>query len=142
MKHSFQKLDPWYVTGLCDGEASFTYSRGSQSINLYFAIKVSNQDRKLLKDLQNFFSGGKIYNINSALKEKKNKPVSYYRISKLSELEKIITHFDKYPLQSQKEKSYQIWREIIFLKKKNFRKPNSEELEGLVQKLSRANLEN
>lgn len=122
------KLNPWYVTGLCDAAASFTYSRGSQSINLYFAIKLSKEDKKLLQGLQKFFfETGKIYNVNSSV---------YYRVTKLSELEKIVEHFDKYPLRGEKAKSYQIWREMVFLKKKNFRKPSHKQLNDLAKKLS------
>ncbi len=138
MKQSFKKLNPWYVTGLCDGEATFTYSRtGLQSLVLYFALKLGEKDKSTLKEIQTFFGVGKIYLVKYFnLEKEKEKSGFYYRVTKLSELEKIIEHFDRYPLRTQKAKSYQVWREMVFLKKKNFRKPSSKELENLAQKLA------
>lgn len=135
------KLNPWYITGLCDGEATFTYSRtGLQSFVLYFAIKLGEKDKTTLEEIQAFFRVGKIYPVKYSNPEKaKEKSGFYYRVTKLSELERIINHFDRYPLKTQKAKNYQVWREMVLLKKKNFRKPSSKKLEKLAQKLSVVN---
>ena len=92
MKQSFKKLNPWYVTGLCDGEATFTYSRtGLQSLVLYFALKLGEKDKSTLKEIQTFFGVGKIYLVKYFnLEKEKEKSGFYYRVTKLSELEKII----------------------------------------------------
>lgn len=134
------KLDPWYITGLCEGVASFTYSRtGLQSFVLYFAIKLKSQDKKILEGIQDFFGCGRIYSV----KQNNGQLGSdiYYRVTKISDLEKVVRHFDQYPLKTKKAKNYQLWREMVFLKKENFGKPSYKQLDDLVKKLSKEKLE-
>ena len=49
-------LNPWYVTGFCDGEAAFTYSRAGGSFGLYFAVKQREDNRQIVEDIQEFFN--------------------------------------------------------------------------------------
>ncbi len=138
-----KQLNPWYITGFCEGEATFTYSRsGFFASNLYFAVKLTKSDANLLKSLQKYFGVGKIYTVK-AYAHKNNagltKKALYYRVSNLKDLEKIVEHFDKYPLKGQKAKQYQAWKEIFLLKKKNKRGASqkvNKELENLLKKLS------
>ena len=146
MKLYSEELNPWYITGLCDGEAAFTFSRtGFKSLSLYFAIKLTRSDKGYLGTIRDYFGTGKIYYVKP-LSAKENagwtKSAAYYRVSKLSELEKIINHFDKYPLQSQKVESYRIWRKIFFLKKSGFRKPDYIKINELIKQLSESSPRN
>ena len=73
------KLDPWFVTGFCDGEASFNVSiyidkrikgRVGWSIKPSFQISLHSRDMKFLLQMQEFFACG---NIVSKKKSKRNK---------------------------------------------------------------------
>ncbi|MDP3041999.1 MAG: LAGLIDADG family homing endonuclease [Candidatus Omnitrophota bacterium] len=139
-------LDPWYVTGFADGEAAFTYSRAGGSFGIYFAIKQREDNRQIVEEIHNFFGGvGYIYRgkeSNGAPKSGFSKPYAYYRVTKSSELQKIVEHFDKYPLQSQKKhEAYQVWREMVIHKRDNYRNIDYNRLSELAGKLSILNLQ-
>jgi len=135
-------LTPWYITGFCDGEASFTYSRsGSRGVNLYFAIRLRSDDRPIIEEIQNFFGVGKIYTVKARPPGRHSgftKESTYYRVTRIHELAKIVQHFDKYPLTSKKAKPYQIWRKMV-KQKQNFRRQNPIQAHKLAQQLSGLN---
>jgi LAGLIDADG endonuclease len=140
-------LDPWYITGFADGEAAFTYSRAGGSFGLYFSIKQREDNRQIIKAIYYFFGGlGQIYGgkeSQGAPKSGFSKPYAYYRVTKSAELQKVVEHFDKYPLQSQKKhEAYQVWREMVIYKRDNYRNINYDHLSGLARKLSTLNLQN
>ena len=65
----FTKLDPWFVTGFCDGEASFSVSiyidkrikgRVGWVVKPSFQISLHSRDMKLLLQMQKFFTCGSI----------------------------------------------------------------------------------
>lgn len=118
-------INPYYISGFCDGEASFTFSltRG-KSVNLYFAIKLNHDDSLLLEKIQTFFGGiGKIYRVKEVLPGKNpwhTKASVYFRVTRIGELQKIVNHFDQYPLEGQKQDSYIVWRELHRLKRINY----------------------
>lgn len=133
-------LDPWYVSGFIDGEGTFTYSRSSRNIGLYFAVKLGGADQPILEALQEFFGGiGKIYPVTprAALTPRSGmtKTANYFRVTRQKDLERVVLHFDRYPLKTSKAESFRIWREMVFLKR-NFRKPPREQLDGLARQLS------
>lgn len=131
-------LTPWYVTGFCDGEAAFTYSRNGKGLSLYFAIKANAGDRKLIEQIHDFFGIGKIYVVKPRLPKLYDgimREAIYYRVTRIAHLEAIIKHFDKYPLFGKKLESYEVWRKMFVLKK-NLRKSDSAELQKLALALS------
>ena len=133
-----ENLDPCYVTGFCEGEGTFTYSRSGNNLNLYFAIKVNFEDRDLLYKMQSFFSVGRIY-VGKPIPPRKysghTRTYFYYRVSKISELRRIIEHFDNYPLKGKKAVSFSIWKEMVKYKQM-YRKPQYDRLNELANKLS------
>ena len=139
-------LEPWYVTGFCDGEAAFTYSRVSSSYGLYFAVKQREDNRQIVEDIQQFFNYiGYIYRGKESQDAPKGgftKPSAYYRVTKSNDLKVIIDHFDQYPLQSKKKfEAYRVWREMVKHKIDNFRNPDYNLLHALAGKLSSLNLQ-
>ena len=142
------KLNPWYIAGFCDGECTFTYSRSGNHIALYFAVKLTEKDYKLLYAIKDFFGVGKIYYVQPRAPTKnKNsgytKSSFYYRVSKLFDLERVIDFFDKYPLKGLKVESYKIWREMVLLKRQNYRRKQSQaELDNLAAQLSATTVRN
>jgi hypothetical protein len=137
-------LTPWYITGFCDGEAAFTYSRAGGSLGLYFAIKQREDNKQIIEDIQGYFNHvGDIYIQKKMLPTQNSglsQPAAYYRVTRINELQRIIEHFDRYPLQSQKKhETYKVWREMVMHKLANYRKVNYNKLNGLAEKLSSLN---
>ncbi len=139
------EIDPWYITGFCDGEAAFTYSRNGGAFALYFGITQREDNLQIIEDIWRYFNCvGKIYKRKESTPTKNSGFTSqsvYYRTTKTDELTIIIDHFDKYPLQSQKKlEAYKIWREMAMHKLENYRNTDYDKLRVLAQKLSNANL--
>lgn len=138
-------LTPWYVTGFCDGEAIFTYSRCGGSFGLYFAIRQREDNSQIVEEIRKFFNYiGYIYRGKETAPHKGNvgftKPYAYYRVTKISELKIVVAHFDKYPLQSKKKfEAYNIWRQMVIHKLENYRDIDYNLLHSLAQKLSSLN---
>jgi hypothetical protein len=137
-------LDPWYITGFADGEAAFTYSRMGGTFALYFAIKQRENNQQIIEQIQEFFNYiGNIYRNKEGQSTSNSgflKSSAYYRVTKIDELQKIIEHFDKYPLQSRKKQEvYKIWREMVIYKFKNYRDADYDKLRTLAEKLSSLN---
>ncbi len=131
-------LNPWFVTGFCAGEAAFTYSRSGACFNLYFAIKLNQDEGDLIAQLQDFFGVGTIYHVRGSLPKKYSgftQPAVYYRVTKVNELTRIVEHFDKFPLIGKKLKAYNIWKSMV-LEKQRFRKPDNIKLRELALSLS------
>ena len=133
-------LDPWYVTGFSEGEATFTYSRSGKQLALYYAIKLTARDRSILEAISAFFGGaGSIYQVRprAALTPRRGftKTASYFRVSRRDELGRVVAHFDQYPLRGTKLASYEIWRKMVALKQ-SFRSPPRDQLDTLARALS------
>lgn len=114
------------MTGLIEAAGSFTFSRTSKQLSLYFAIKLA--DRDLLADLQSFFGGvGRIYETGTT---------PYYRVNRRDELPRIVAHFDQHPLRSRKREAFEIWKQMVEAKAE-FRRPNRDALAELTAQLRR-----
>lgn len=137
-RETAQQLNPWYVTGLVEGEGSFTFSRSGNHMGLYFAIRLNDQDKELLASIQRFFCGiGYLYPVKAHASDKgKTKAACYYRVTCINDLLKIVEHFDNYPLEGLKKRSFQVWRKMVMMKRDNFHKNHSDKLEILAGELS------
>jgi hypothetical protein len=106
-------LNPWAVTGFTDAEGCFyliirpkSSTKTQWGINLYFSIILNNKDKKLLEEIQHFFGVGSIT-------EKTTRPEVQYSVTSIKDLEKIVNHFDNFPLISAKSSDYILWREAF-----------------------------
>jgi hypothetical protein len=141
---SINMLTPWYITGFCDGEAAFTYSRAGGTFTLYFAIKQRQDNQQIIEEIREYFHYvGNIYR-NKESRPTKNSGFSqaaaYYRVARISELKVIVDHFDKYPLQSKKkQEAFQVWRQMVMYKLDNYRNIDYNELRVLAERLSSLN---
>ncbi|MFH1457657.1 MAG: LAGLIDADG family homing endonuclease [Candidatus Omnitrophota bacterium] len=137
-------LNPWYITGFADGEAAFTYSRQGGTFSMYFAIKQREDNQQIVEEIQGYFDYvGNIYKgkeSKSYLKGGLTKQSSYYRVTRINELKRIVEHFDRYPLQSgKKQEVYKAWREMVIHKLENYRSIDYDKLRYLAERLSRLN---
>ena len=114
---SFDKLNPWFVTGFYDAESCFniTVSKSS-SCNLGFRvqmrliIELHTKDIHLLYKIQSFFKG-----ISVVSKHNTRNSVRY-SIVKFNDLFNIIVpHFVKYPLQSSKKHNFDLWKDCAYM---------------------------
>jgi len=142
MPGALPELNPWYVTGLVEGEGCFTYSRGPRSrMALYFAVKLVRADDELLRCLQAFFGGiGTLYRVRPRAPTPRagyTKAASYYRVCRRDQLQRIVEHFDAYPLRGTKAASYAIWRLMVLLKVE-FPKTSHDHLDLFAKRLSAA----
>lgn len=103
-------IDPWFVTGLAEAEGSFTlgfyksdsYKMGYR-IQAIFKLTMHKKDNDLLCEIQDYFGVGSItkHGLNTL----------QYTVKSLKDLEKIIAHFDRYPLLSQKWADYTLFKD-------------------------------
>jgi hypothetical protein len=134
------RLDPWWVTGLIDGEGTFTFSRHNNSVSLYFGLKLTAADSEIVHRVAEFFGVGRIYEVKARAPKGNGgatKTATYYRVQRHDELPIVTNHFDTYPLQSKKREAYKIWRGMVEIKRE-FRGRNAEALKELCLVLSAA----
>ena len=137
IEQNLNKLNPNWITGFCDGEASFTISISSSTTNNNwiirpsFSIHLHKKDIKILELIQFYFNG--IGNINIS------KDSVIYRVRKLEDLLIINSHFINYPLQTSKFNNFYIFYKVINLMLKNHHLNNEGLLEiaSLINKLNK-----
>ena len=101
------RLDPWYVTGLAEGEGCFCISfavrprlRVGLEARPSFSLSLNARDRDLLGDLQAFFECGWI-------RESRGDRTFKYEARSVSDLlDRVVPHFEAYPLRGAKRRSF------------------------------------
>nr|YP_008474804.1 hypothetical protein [Ogataea polymorpha]AGS44028.1 hypothetical protein [Ogataea polymorpha] len=103
-------LDPWFVTGLTDSEGYFLLKKHRSSFQCQFGITLHSTDKQLVSDIYKFFNCGTL-NLN------KKRNVCIFQTSSINDLvNKIIPHFEMYPLQTQKKADFLLFKEAVLLK--------------------------
>ena len=108
------QLDPWYVTGLCDGEASFSISfnrRSKLKVGIEtrpsFSVTLNARDLELIKSLRDFFECG-------AIRFSRSDDTFKYEVRAIRDLtHKIIPHFQKYPLRGNKASDFDAFARVV-----------------------------
>ena len=111
------KLDPNLATGFIDGEGCFRTSLTKSKdrkigwkLYLSFQIRLHIRYKDLLVEIKSFFNNiGKIYTRKTNVD---------YVVRSLDEITKIIIHFNKYPLLTQKQSDFLLWKTIAELMNK------------------------
>lgn len=107
------EINPWYITGLVDGEGSFLVSfsiRKKLTVGIEtrpsFTISQHRRNRLILEEVQRFFHcGGIRYN--------KSDQTYKYEVRSMDDLARIIIpHFARYPLRTTKRGDFRIFRDI------------------------------
>ena len=106
-------LDPWYVTGLVEGEGCFSVSfsfRRRLRIGIEtrpsFSVSLSKRDLPLVKALRGYFRCGGIRFSRSDRTYK-------FEVRSVPDLvKKIIPHFEKYPLKGSKRGDFEKFSRI------------------------------
>lgn len=112
-------LNPHYVTGLVEGEGCFCVSFSPRKlkdleweVRPSFSLSQNKKDRSLLFQLRDYFGCG-------AVRPSRKDNTYKYEVRSLKDLaDKIIPHFQKYPLQGEKKKDFQTLAEVVRLMQK------------------------
>lgn len=107
--NSESPINPWFLTGFADGEASFIiYTQKTDNTKLgwatwvAFEININDKDIAILKDIKSYLGVGKI--------NQKSNGSCVYSIRALNEISVLIDHFDKYPLITKKYADYLLFK--------------------------------
>jgi len=109
------KMNPWFITGFSDAEASFIVSMYKTDnaklkwrVTPNFSIHI--KDIELLKSIRHTLGVGKVRknSINTAI----------YRVDNLQDLQVIVDHFDKYSLIGAKVSDFVLFKQCYELIKK------------------------
>jgi hypothetical protein len=100
-------LDPWFVSGLTEGEGCFCISLALRSklrtgveVRPSFSLSLNEKDLELLRDLQAFFGCGWIR------ESKTDRTFKYEARAVENLLDPIIPHFERHPLRGSKARSF------------------------------------
>ncbi len=107
------KLNPIYVSGLVEGEGSFSVSfnlRRKLSVGIEtrpsFSLSLNEKDLNLIKGLRDFFQCG-------GIRYSRMDRTYKYEVRSIQELiTKIIPHFKKYPLRGKKFNDFKSFERI------------------------------
>nr|YP_010963371.1 NADH dehydrogenase subunit 2 [Harringtonia lauricola]WNK75960.1 NADH dehydrogenase subunit 2 [Harringtonia lauricola] len=109
-------LNPWFITGFSDAEVCFTLSVSKRKENkigwrIFYTFQITLHDkyRNMLELIQNYFGVGSItkHRTNSV----------HFRVESLEDLNKILDHFNKYPLMTKKWADFQLFKQALYLVK-------------------------
>ena len=101
------KLDPWYLTGLVEGEGCFTISfslRKKMKLGIEtrpsFSISLNRRDLALLEQVQGYFGCGSIRYSRS------DRTYKFESRSVADLVKRVIPHFEKYKLRGSKRNDF------------------------------------
>jgi len=115
-----EKLDPWYVTGLVEGEGTFAVSftlRRKLTVGIEtrpsFSISQNEANLELLKRVYAYFGCG-------AIRYSRSDRTYKYEVRSVRDLTKrIIPHFRRYPLQGAKARDFEKFARICEMVHRN-----------------------
>lgn len=127
-----------YVSGLIEGAGSFTYHRAAGQLTLVFALRASHANRGLLEELRAFFGGaGRLYDTRAPRAGAASRDACLLRVTRPSELLRIVAHFESHPLRGNKARIFRTWREMVLLRAAHLGSPPPAELALLAEQLTR-----
>lgn len=103
------------MTGFCEGEAAFTFSRTTGKHQVWttprFSIRQRFDGRDVLEAVKEAIGVGVIYDCAA---RGRTQPNAYYVVCAKDELPIVVKHFQSFPLRGeQKNKIFNIWREMV-----------------------------
>ena len=133
-----ERLDPKWITGFIDGEGCFHVSINkipkmtlSWQVLPEFRVVQHERDELLLKKLKLYFGFGNVVVNHGDRKE--------FRVRGLENLNKLVKFFKKNPLQTSKQKNFELFSEIIELmnKKQHLNKKGLKKIAQIASKMNR-----
>ncbi len=133
-----ERLDPNWIVGFVDGEGCFYVAINKlQKMTLGWQVLpevriVQHQrDEKILHQIQNYFGFGNVVVNNGDRKE--------VRFRGMENLNKICNFFKKYPLQTSKQKNFEMFSKIITMmnNKEHLTNEGLNKIANLTSKMNR-----
>ena len=130
------KINPLFITGYSDGEASFIVSMYKTDnaklkwrVSPNFSIHIHIKDIELLKSIRHTLGVGKVRknSINTAI----------YRVDNLQDLQVIVDHFDKYSVIGAKVSDFVLFKQCYELIKKKQHLTQEEKIVALKSNLNK-----
>lgn len=123
-------IDPYFITGISDAEGSFvciirknSNSRIGWRVEVIFQIALHKKDLELLKLIKAYFGNTGIITESELM--------CAFRVSSPQQiLGQVLSHFEKYPLITQKHADYLLFKEIVemVLNKKHLNEEGLQEI--------------
>ena len=115
LENNILPLDPWFISGFSDAEGCFLVLIRKAPKNLLgwqlevnFTINLHARDLNLLNLIKTYFSAGRI--------GKERNGCCDFTIGSLDKIiTKVIPHFDKYPLKTNKYSDYLLFKEVVMI---------------------------
>jgi hypothetical protein len=108
------KIDPWFITGFSDAEASFIISMYKDAnsklkwrVTPNFSIHIHIKDIALLEGIRDTLGVGKV--------RKNSSSTAVFRVDNVQELQIIVDHFTKYPLVGAKVSDFLLFKQCYDL---------------------------
>jgi len=106
------KLNPTFVSGFTDAEGCFHVSiinkadlKLGKSVRVLFQISLHRKDKALLHQIKDYFGIGEVIDRKDG--------AFYYKVSQIRDLMRIIDHFNKYPLLTEKCADFELFKQIV-----------------------------
>ena len=110
-------IDPWFITGFTDAEASFlvVFQKSSKAKNGFFIstrfkISLHVRDIEILEQFKAYFGAGSLQSSG-----KGRNSVDFVVKSREELIKRVLPHFDKYPLITQKRVDYELFKKILII---------------------------
>ncbi len=103
----------WYLTGFIDGEGCFSISFNRRAklktgieVRPSFSVAQNKRSLQVLKDIHAYFGCG-------AIRFSKHDQMYKYEVRSIGDImQRIIPHFEKYPLKTNKAHDFKIFTEV------------------------------
>jgi hypothetical protein len=103
-----------WLSGFCDGEASFNLNIGAKQVSSQFTLKLRADELPILEEIRSFWGG-----IGSLTVQKPRKgcpsPIAVYQVVGIRDLPTVVNHFKRFPLRSRKAGDFPHWRSGVLL---------------------------
>ena len=107
-------MNPWFLTGFADGESCFSVNINRDnkrklgwSMQASFSLVLHKKDLRILYSIKKYFRVGNVFS--------RKDDTCVYLVQSVKDLAVIIDHFDKYPLITQKQADYLLFKMAVSL---------------------------
>lgn len=109
-----------WLSGFVDGEGSFNVETSGMRKGIAtsgyccrFTIQLRFDDRPILEEIARFLGCGQLYNRKQ---RGTSKPAAVLFVRRINDIiERLIPHFNRYPLRAKKSRDFEIFREAAIL---------------------------